>query len=83
MTGMDLIRGNSQDIVPVTMRWSRGGQPTERWQDKSREVRGGRSGGEGASSRLDARCAPSRDSLPNRVSLWRCMSERTSHIGAA
>ena len=42
-----------------------GGQPTERWQDKSREVRGGRSAGKRAMIKDLAQCAPAHESLPN------------------
>ena len=35
-----------------------GGQPTERWQDKSREVRGVRSAGKRAMIKDLAQCAP-------------------------
>ncbi len=83
MTAMGLDRRNSQDIAPVTMRRSGGGRPTERWQDKSLEVRGGRSVEEGASIKHYARCAPVRDSLSVPANLWRYTSRRTSRIGTS
>jgi hypothetical protein len=42
MTGMHAHRSNSQDIAPMAKKQCGGGQPTERWQDKSREARDGR-----------------------------------------
>ena len=63
MTGVRVHRRNSHDIAVMAIRQSGRGRPTERWQDKSREVRGGRSGEKGASSKHFAQCAPLRDSL--------------------
>ena len=37
-----LPRANSQNVAPMTMGQGLKGRPTERWQDKSREVRGRR-----------------------------------------
>jgi hypothetical protein len=42
--------------------------PTDRWQDKSREVRGGRLAGKRAMIKDLARCAPAHESLPVRTS---------------
>jgi hypothetical protein len=42
MTRMHAHRSNSQYIAPMTKKQCGGGQPTERWQDKSREARDGR-----------------------------------------
>ena len=42
-----------------------GGQPTERWQDKSREVRGVRSAGKRVMTKDLAQCAPVHQSLSN------------------
>ncbi len=44
MTRVHAYRRNSHEIALVMMGSDGAGQPTERWQDKSREVRGGRSG---------------------------------------
>jgi hypothetical protein len=46
--------------------------PTVRWQDKSREVRGGRSVGKGTMIKDLAQCAPAHQSLPIRTSLCEC-----------
>jgi hypothetical protein len=58
MTGVRIHRRTSQDIAPMTKRRCGGGRPTERWQDKSREVRGGRSVGKGTVIKDLAQCAP-------------------------
>jgi len=68
MTGMHAHRSNSQDIAPMAKKQCGGGQPTERWQDKSREVRGGRSVGKRTMIKDLAQCAIAHDSLPNRAS---------------
>ena len=43
MTGLGVVRMISHVGVRLTVRPASGGQPTARWQDKSREVRPGRS----------------------------------------
>src|SRR5262249_3272208 len=53
-------------------------RPTERWQDKSREVRGGRSAGKRAMIKDLAQCAPAHDSLPIRTSHCKYSQERAS-----
>jgi hypothetical protein len=58
-----------------------GGQPTERWQDKSREVRGGRSVGKREHIRDLAQCAITHDSLPDRASHCKHTQERSSRDG--
>ena len=55
-----------------------GGQPTERWQDKSREVRGGRSAGKRAMIKDLAQCAPAHESLPIRTSHCNAKQKHTS-----
>jgi len=67
MTEMRFHRGNSYNIAPVTMRQGWGGRPTERWQDKSREVRRGRLAGKGMMIKSLARCATAHDSLSSDV----------------
>jgi chitodextrinase len=52
--------------------------PTARWQDKSREARGGRSAGKRAIIKDLAQCAPAHDSLPIRVSHCKYKQQRTS-----
>jgi hypothetical protein len=80
MTGMRLDRRNSRDVAAVSMGQGWGGRPTERWQDKSREVRGGRSVGEGAIMWHFARCASLRDSLSALASLWHYTDHHTSRV---
>ena len=46
MTGLGMVRMISHVGVRLTVRPASGDQPTARWQDKSREVRPGRSAGE-------------------------------------
>jgi hypothetical protein len=56
-------------------------QPTARWQDKSREVRGGRLAGKRAMINDLAQCVPAHDSLPIRTSHCKYRQERTSRSG--
>jgi hypothetical protein len=81
MIGIAIYRRTSQDIALTAMSRSGGGQPTERWQDKSREVRGGRSVGKRAMIKDLARCAPAHDSLPIRTSHCRYRQEGTLALG--
>ncbi len=78
MTRVHAYRRNSHEIALVMMGSDGAGQPTERWQDKSREVRGGRSGEAGMRIKSLSRCAHSRDSLSRRISLWKCTHDHTS-----
>ncbi len=55
-----------------------GGQPTERWQDKSREVRGVRSAGKRVMTKDLAQCAPVHQSLSIRTSHCQCEQMHTS-----
>src|SRR6266481_9164333 len=64
MTRVHAYRRNSHEIALVMMGSDGAGQPTERWQDKSREVRGGRSVGKRAMIKDLAQCAPAHESLP-------------------
>jgi hypothetical protein len=68
MTGMPVYRKGSQSIVAMATRQGGGGRPTERRQDKSREVRGGRLAGKRAMIKDLAQCAPAHESLPIRTS---------------
>jgi hypothetical protein len=68
MTRVPSHRRNSRDVAGIAIVQGGGGRPTERWQDKSREVRGGRSVGKRAVIRDLARCAPAHESLPVRTS---------------
>jgi hypothetical protein len=54
-------------------------RPTERWQDKSREVRRGRSAGKRAMIKDLAQGAPAHESLPDHASHCKYRQERTSH----
>ena len=81
MTGVRVHRRNSHDIAVMAIRQSGRGRATERWQDKSREVRGGRSGEKDASSKHFGRCAPLRDSLSARASFCKHTHGYTSHAG--
>jgi len=58
MTDLGTNRKNSQNIAPVAKGQGGGERPAARWQDKSREVRGRRSVGEGTKyPALRAMCA--------------------------
>jgi hypothetical protein len=78
MGSLALLRGISNIVVRLAMRPGSGGQPTGRWQDKSREVRGGRSVGKRAMIKDLAQCAPAHESLPIRTSHCKYGQERTS-----
>jgi len=80
MGSLALLRGISNIVARLSMGQGWGGRPTERWQDKSREVRGGRSVGDGTNIRHFARCASSRDSPPTLTSPWRCTRDDTSRM---
>src|SRR5215813_13962954 len=45
MGSLALLRGISNIVARLAMRPGSGGHPTDRWQDKSREARGGRLAG--------------------------------------
>jgi hypothetical protein len=68
MTDVGTNRKNSQNIATVAKGQGGGERPAGRWQDKSREVRGRRSGEERTRIKRLARCAPLRDSLSARIS---------------
>ncbi len=78
MTRVHAYRRNSHEIALVMMGSDGAGQPTERWQDKSREVRGGRSVGKRAMIKDLAQCAPAHESLPICTSHCNYRQERTS-----
>lgn len=73
-----LPRANSQNVATMMMGQGLRGRPTERWQDKSREVRGCRSVGHRNTTGHFARCASQRDSLRNPAKPWKIMTRRTS-----
>ena len=70
MTDIGTNRKNSQNIAPVAKGQGSAEQPAARWQDKSREVRGGRSvGKEGDDQGLGTMCAGARKPANSHKSL--------------
>ena len=70
MGSLALLRGISNIVTRLAMRPGSGGHPTDRWQDKSREVRGGRSGRKEANDqRLGTMCAGARKPANSHKSL--------------
>ena len=70
MTDLGTNRKNSQNIAPVAKGQGGGERPAARWQDKSREVRGGRSvGKEGDDQGLGTMCAGARKPANSHKSL--------------
>jgi hypothetical protein len=63
MTGLGLVRMISHVGVRLAVRPGSGGQPTARWQDKSRNVRPGRMAVERRWINDLAECAPSHDNV--------------------
>jgi hypothetical protein len=80
MGSLALLRGISNIVARLSWGQGWGGRPTERWQDKSREVRGGRLDDDSAKIEHLARCAPSCDSLFTLTSPWRCTCDDTSRM---
>ena len=78
MTHVRVYRRNSQNIASAMTGPLWGGRPTERWQDKSREARGGRLAGMRGMIKDLAQCAPALNSLPIRTSHCKYGRERTS-----
>jgi len=78
MGSLALLRGISNIVARLAMRPGSGGHPTDRWQDKSREVCGGRSAGKRAMIKDLAQCAPAHESLPDHASHCKYRQERTS-----
>ena len=78
MTDLDTNRKNSQNIAPAAKGQGGGERPAARWQDKSREARGGRSAGKRAMIKDLAQCAPGHESLPDRASHCKLRQQRTS-----
>ena len=75
-----LLRGISGMNARLTVRPRGGGDPTARWQDKSREARPGRSVGKWRPIRHIARCATKGDSLQLRATLCSLDTSCTSHV---
>jgi hypothetical protein len=63
MTGLSMVRMIAHVGVYLAVRPGSGGQPTARWQDKSRSLRPGRMAADGRKISDLARCALMRDSL--------------------
>jgi hypothetical protein len=78
MPGLSIDRGLSQDVARLAGVLGEGGAPTERRQDKSREVRGGRSGANVLSHSDLARCAARTHSLLAVTSHCKCRPFHTS-----
>jgi hypothetical protein len=78
MTDMRRDRGNSRNVASLGIGQEWRGRPTDRWQDKSREVRGRRSVGNSKTISHFSQCASQRDSLQNQTMHWKHTSKRTS-----
>jgi hypothetical protein len=63
MTGLSMVRVISHVGVRLTLRHGGGGQPTARWQDKSRSLRPSWPAADGRKNSDFARCSLQRDSL--------------------
>jgi hypothetical protein len=63
MTALSMVRMISHVGVRLTLRHGGGGQPTARWQDKSRNVRPGRLAVERRCINDLAQCAQSQDNV--------------------
>ena len=63
MTGLSMVRMISHGVVCLAGRTESGGDPTDRWQDKSRSLPSGRPAADGWKISDLARCALLRDSL--------------------
>ena len=79
MGSLALLRGISNIVARLAMRPGSGGHPTDRRQDKSREVRGGRSAGNRAMTKDLAQCALAHESLQIRTSHCKYRQQPTSH----
>jgi hypothetical protein len=71
MSSLAVLSGMSNILARLAVRPGRGGQPTDRWQDKSRKLRRGRSVGSRRHIRHFARCAPKRNSLRIHATSWK------------
>ena len=63
MTGLGMVRMISRVGVRLAVGLGGGGQPTARWQDKSRSLRPARPAADGRKNSDFAQCSPLRDSL--------------------
>jgi hypothetical protein len=71
MGRLTVLRGMAHILARLVVRPGRGGHPTDRLQDKSREVRCGRSVEERRYIRRFARGAIAHNSLPIRTTPWK------------
>jgi hypothetical protein len=83
MSGLSVFRRMSNILARLRVRPERGGQATDRWQDKSREVRPGRSVGSRRHIRHFARCATERNSLRIHPTPWKFGTTRTSRASTS
>ena len=83
MGGLGVFRTMSNILARMTVSPGRGGHPTDRWQDKRREVRGGRVGEERRQISHLARGAFSHHSLSIYATPWKIETTRTSHAVAS
>jgi hypothetical protein len=63
MTDLSTVRMISHVGARLAVRPGSGGQPTARWQDKSRSLRPARPAADGRKNSDFAQCSPLRDSL--------------------
>jgi hypothetical protein len=78
MNPFALVRGILDVVALSTVGAGGAGYSTARWQDKSRSLRLGRSGGERWHIRHLARGATAHDSLPSRITSCSFTTARTS-----
>jgi hypothetical protein len=83
MGRLTVLRGMAHILARLVVRPGRGGYPTDRLQDKSREVRRGRLGEERRQIRHTARGAIAHDSLPIRTTPSMTATTRTSRAPAS
>jgi hypothetical protein len=78
MSCLGMFRRMSDVFACLSVRQGSGDDSTDRWQDKSREVRPGRSGEERRQIKHFARGATKRDSLSIRATAWNINTTCTS-----
>jgi len=83
MGGLSAFRRMSNILARLRVRPGRGGQPTDRWQDKSREVRPGRSAEERRQISYLARGARSQRSLSIHATPWKIETTCTSRASVS
>jgi hypothetical protein len=83
MSSLAVLSGMSNVLARLAVRPGRGGQPTDRWQDKSRKLPRGRLTEECRDIKHLARGATAHDSLPIRATACNCATTRTSPASAS